>query len=369
MINNVLILGNNTRSFLSSVRSLGRYHLRVYIAECNREDVKKSVYVYKILDFGDFENNPESWCENFAEFIKNTEIKFILPVDDLSILKLQYYENSYGRLQALYLPNESSTKISDDKELSTNLAKKLHVPTADTQISSSLSDVRLAIERFSFPIVVKPHKSFSSEKQKQKDRVLIIENEQEYTCSENIICDYIKKYHTVIVQKFFDGIGMGVELLAFEGEILTVFQHMRIHEPQKGGGSSLRKSIKIDDRMYHDAERIVKELNYSGVMMIEFKYNLKTQEYIFVEINSRLWGSLPLAINAGIDFPVYLYQMYVEGQREFNRQYKEGIYQRNFEADIHWKLALLREKEFVRVTRETMKQIFRVGGGKARIYR
>ena len=37
--------------------------------------------------------------------------------------------------------------------------------------------------------------------------------------------------------------------------------------------------------------------------MVEYKYNERTDEYVLMEINGRFWGSLQLAIDAGVDFP------------------------------------------------------------------
>jgi predicted ATP-grasp superfamily ATP-dependent carboligase len=44
-----------------------------------------------------------------------------------------------------------------------------------------------------------------------------------------------------------------------------------------------------------------------------------------LEINPRFWGSLPLAIAAGVDFPVLLYRLATEGDVEPVRSYEVGI--------------------------------------------
>jgi hypothetical protein len=42
--------------------------------------------------------------------------------------------------------------------------------------------------------------------------------------------------------------------------------------------------------------------------MIEFKRDAATGEHVLMEVNARLWGSVQLAIDAGIDFPSALVQ-------------------------------------------------------------
>src|SRR5690606_23728063 len=46
--------------------------------------------------------------------------------------------------------------------------------------------------------------------------------------------------------------------------------------------------------------------DWKGVAMIEYKVDEKTRKPYLMEINGRFWGSLQLAIDAGIDFPALL---------------------------------------------------------------
>ena len=50
-------------------------------------------------------------------------------------------------------------------------------------------------------------------------------------------------------------------------------------------------------------------MDYTGVAMLEFRKNFDKNESVLIEINGRFWGSLPLAVAAGADFPYYLYQL------------------------------------------------------------
>ena len=44
----------------------------------------------------------------------------------------------------------------------------------------------------------------------------------------------------------------------------------------------------------------------TGVAMVEYRYDPASRRYVFMEINGRFWGSLQLAIDAGVDFPALL---------------------------------------------------------------
>ena len=71
--------------------------------------------------------------------------------------------------------------------------------------------------------------------------------------------------------------------------------------------------------------RLLKVLDYTGVAMVEFKVDPKTGHWALIEVNGRFWGSLPLALAAGADFPLALFQMLVEGRTEFPKGYREGL--------------------------------------------
>jgi predicted ATP-grasp superfamily ATP-dependent carboligase len=43
--------------------------------------------------------------------------------------------------------------------------------------------------------------------------------------------------------------------------------------------------------------------------MVEFKFNSDTGDAVFMEVNGRYWGTIGLPISAGIDFPLYHWQL------------------------------------------------------------
>src|SRR4051794_9742244 len=55
-----------------------------------------------------------------------------------------------------------------------------------------------------------------------------------------------------------------------------------------------------------------------------------------MEINGRGWGSLPLAISSGIDFPADLYRLVVHNDRGQQRSYRPGSYSRKLTEDLYW---------------------------------
>jgi protein-tyrosine-phosphatase len=140
------------------------------------------------------------------------------------------------------------------------------------------------------------------------------------------------------VQENFVGEGVGVELLLERGEPLMAFQHVRLHEPLHGGGSSYRKGVPVDPALFAASLALLRPLEYTGVAMVEFKVDSRTGDWVLIEVNGRFWGSLPLAISSGADFPLALFRLLVDGTRPSPRRVRPGIQCRNLVLDCRWML-------------------------------
>jgi protein-tyrosine-phosphatase len=143
-------------------------------------------------------------------------------------------------------------------------------------------------------------------------------------------------------QQYVSGRGVGVELLFNHGKKIWHFAHERVHEyPLSGGASSYRRSIFPPANMLLDAERLLTALKWHGVAMVEFKMDDRGQ-YWLMEINPRLWGSLALSIDAGIDFPSGLLQIACGQPLAPQPQYKIHYYTRDLRTDVDWLKSNLR---------------------------
>jgi len=88
------------------------------------------------------------------------------------------------------------------------------------------------------------------------------------------------------------------------GRVLALFTHRRLREyPPSGGASTLRESAR-DAALEDAAVRLLRHIGWTGVAMVEFKR--RQDGFHLMEINPRFWGSLALAVDAGVNFPLLL---------------------------------------------------------------
>ncbi len=63
------------------------------------------------------------------------------------------------------------------------------------------------------------------------------------------------------------------------------------------------ESIALDEALESSGVRLLDALDLRGVAMVECKREVGTGRPVVMEANGRFWGSLQLAIDAGVDFP------------------------------------------------------------------
>jgi protein-tyrosine-phosphatase len=89
-------------------------------------------------------------------------------------------------------------------------------------------------------------------------------------------------------------------------------------------------------------------VGYTGVAMFEFKRNPSGQ-WILLEVNARPWGSLPLPVALGVDFPYRWYQLLVDGVETPPVEYRVGVYGRNLMPDMMAAVADAQSRELAPV--------------------
>jgi protein-tyrosine-phosphatase len=98
----------------------------------------------------------------------------------------------------------------------------------------------------------------------------------------------------------------------------------------------------VSTELLDAALKLLGTLRYTGVAMVEFKRDPGTGRWVLLEVNARFWGSLPLALASGADFPLALFQLLVEGRTESAPVPRVGLCARNLRADAKWHITNLR---------------------------
>jgi predicted ATP-grasp superfamily ATP-dependent carboligase len=151
----------------------------------------------------------------------------------------------------------------------------------------------------------------------------------------------------VLIQRRIHGAGEGIFVARWQGRTIARFAHRRLREkPPAGGVSVYRESIAAEPALLTACDSLLDALQWSGVAMIEGKRDAATGRWYVMEINGRFWGSLQLAIDAGVDFPALLSSAVLDGALSEPPAWRAGVRLRWEWGDVdHLLLRMLRSKE------------------------
>jgi len=128
-----------------------------------------------------------------------------------------------------------------------------------------------------------------------------------------------------LVQEYIPGEGYGFFALYSEGRLRASFMHRRLREYPATGGPSIAAESVRDPELEEAGLRLLDTLGWHGVVMAEFKKDSRDGRFKLMEINPKFWGSLELAVRAGIDFPYLTAKMAFEGDVEPVFEYGVGV--------------------------------------------
>jgi protein-tyrosine-phosphatase/predicted ATP-grasp superfamily ATP-dependent carboligase len=334
-----LVLGDDVRALIGVVRSLGRGNVEVHVGWQPPDSlVRCSRYVHRAHALPAYAESDDAWKAALIELMQRESFDLVVPTSDPTQIPLQSHRRALEPYGRIYLLDDTVFRVVSDKFAVNALAAAGGVRLPRERVIHEIAEAPEVESVFRLPVVLKPRSSFDPRRVGTRQAVA-----KAYTWPEfDHRLRRMLAVGPVAVQENFIGQGVGVELLLKAGEALLEFQHVRLHEPLYGGGSCYRKGVAVTPALRDAALAILGPLRYTGVAMVEFKVNPKTGDWVFIEVNGRFWGSLPLAVASGADFPLALFQMLVDGRTDFPGDYRQGLCCRYWTADAHWHAANLR---------------------------
>lgn len=115
---------------------------------------------------------------------------------------------------------------------------------------------------------------------------------------------------SLLIQENINGNTYGYFCLAEKGTIITDFTHRRIREIPLSGGSCVYALSKYDEQLLKIGRSFIKQSNWTGFVMLEFKKNINSNNFELVEINPKLWGTYALTTLTNHHF-FYAYYQYL----------------------------------------------------------
>jgi predicted ATP-grasp superfamily ATP-dependent carboligase len=340
----VLVTDAHTTAALAVVRSLASAGMDVTVAaeQGHLNLAAHSKFVRHVVATASARTRPLLFVDQIARELERTRYDLLIPLTDASISVFRHTRERIGSLVRIALPSNDVLDTARDKQLTIQLAQRNQVTVPRSRTFASLVDLEAAAADLVYPCIVKPRFSdrWDGTSEIRRGSVKFASSS---TNLLTIISDSGEAPGSYLIQELVAGSGVGVFVLADHGNPLAVFAHRRIREANPTGGrASLARSIPPDVRVIGPALRLVKALHWHGVAMVEFKDPGASDAPVLMEVNGRFWGSLPLAIHAGVDFPVLLARLLLGERVDPPATYAVGMQCRYLKGDLSYLTAALK---------------------------
>ena len=315
----ILLLGDDLRAFLAIARSLGRRGVEVHAAPSDfSSPALKSRYIAAAHRLPPYPLDPKAWEKALAALIAQQGFLKVVPTSDSGLFMLRHHAAALGR-ERIGIANDEALEIFSDKANTRGLASAHGVAVANGMLLGAGDTAEAVAASLGLPLVLKPRASYALGDIKTKRTALVVRDPDALEAELRS-----GAWDGCVAESFFPGVGVGVSVLASDGRLLLAYQHRRLRESSETGASTRRVSERVDPALLAAVEPLAAAARLDGVAMFEFRVDRRSGRHVLLEVNPRFWGSLPLAVAAGADFPALWWDLAVHG-REGTAAYSGGV--------------------------------------------
>ncbi|HUX88512.1 MAG TPA: ATP-grasp domain-containing protein, partial [Chloroflexota bacterium] len=317
---------------------------RVIVASSRRHSLAgSSRYATHTLEVPDPLEAPEAFTEALVAATHHWRPDVVLPVTDAALRSLLPVRESlagvvpFGPAEVVRRAANKPEVLRVAETLGFQVPRQILLSRPDEATDSALASL-------SWPIVVKPGSSVSDGPDGQIKLGVSWASDVEHVRA--ITRSLPASAFPVLLQERVDGPGTGVFLLRWDGRTLAAFAHERIREkPPSGGVSVCSVSVTPDRELVAHAEALLAALEWQGPAMVECKRDARTGTPYLMEVNGRFWGSLQLAVDAGVDFPRLLVDAALGRPPSSPPTWLPGVRMRWWWGEVDHVIACLRHSE------------------------
>jgi predicted ATP-grasp superfamily ATP-dependent carboligase len=333
----IVVTDGELRASLAAVRALGPRHA-VHVAAASLPSLAgASRWARSERLVPDALADPKGFCDAMTALSERCHAAAVLPVSDAACRAL-LAPGAWTGSARLAAPSLEAYQRLSHKGESARLGREAGLDVPEGEEVADVEAARDVAARLGWPVIVKPVLSVDEAEEGRRKRSVAC---AESAASLERIWRERVAPGSALVQRVVPGTGEGLFLLRWAGETRAVFAHRRLREkPPSGGVSVLCESIAADPALQRSVERVLDACAFSGVAMAEFRSDGRRRW--LMEFNARLWGSVQLAIDAGVDFPTLLVDSVLGAPASPAPRYRVGLRSRWLLGDLDHALALAR---------------------------
>lgn len=296
----VLVTDGTERAALAVVRSLGAAGHEVHVcAQRSRSLAGASRWCRGQERVPSSLVDPGGFAEAVRQQVEAQGIRLLVPISEASILALLQDGSPPIPLACPPRGLDAFLRVVDKPEV-LRRAQDLGIAVPE-QVELERAGQPLGTTP-PFPLVIKPGRSVAGDPgSRSRFSVLHAADGRQL---EHHLATLPDTAYPLLLQQRIVGPGIGVFVLLWDGEVRASSGHRRLREkPPAGGVSVYREAVVPPPELLESSLHLLRSLEWEGPAMVEYKVDEASGTPYLMEINGRFWGSLQLAIDAGVDFP------------------------------------------------------------------
>ena len=303
---NILITDGNYKHSLGILRNIGEYIGKSYVLSNRKFSISGlSKYCKKEIVVPEYDDN--LFLEELIKNIKKYKINLIILVGTNSFKYIVPHKNKIEKAGAKFISvdNKKLNQVFSKKE-TYEIANKLNIPYPKSFYPIKMDDIYDISKKITYPCVIKGLYEVGG------NIVRYVYNKEELISEYKSVCSYYSLNEDnglPLIQEYIEGYGCAFFAVYDNGKCGITFQHKRIREMPPSGGVSVCAESYKNNLVEQYGKIILDYLEWHGVAMVEFKMTEKGIP-VLMEINPKFWGSLDLALEAGVNFPLELIKIF-----------------------------------------------------------
>jgi D-aspartate ligase len=299
----ILVLRRSVGPFqhgaLGVARSAGRLGVPVYsVREHVHEPATRSRYVRDGLALSP--SVPESaWIEALVALGSELGGAVLLPIDDLAAVLVGDHQDRLAETFRLPLaPAGVQRRLASKRELS-RLCLELDLPTPNSTFPVDESELIEQADAHGYPVVLKRAEPWLAPRDERAPSVAIAHDRREllraYTAMESDI------QPQVMLQEYVpggsDSIWMFNGYVGAGAQCLCAFTGRKLRQLGPRTGATTLGVCAANDEVISLAKRLLRELDYRGIVDMGFRYDRRDGKYKLLDVNPRLGSTFRLFVS------------------------------------------------------------------------
>ena len=318
----VLVTDAETKTSLAIIRSLGA--AGYYVATTGHSRLPRSFlsrHCARLHRVCPAREDADRFAYDIHCILDAHRYDVLLPVVDESMFAVSRHRAVIEPLTQLPIAPHDALRRAHDKQATLALARECGVGVPRTWTPADPAELDAIASDVSYPVVIKPRKSAGARGLWYAQSAEALQVGYRFDAGGGDVFDF----GAPLIQEQIPGDVHDVCVLFTRGKLRAALTQRRIWVYPLTGGWGVVNETTDEPDLIDLACRLLERLRWHGVAQVEFKRDVRDNVPKLMEINPRFWGTLHLAIMAGMNFPHLLCEMAVNADTLRTPEYRRGL--------------------------------------------